>query len=105
MNKKGINYHLFTKNSKVCTQLKIFQQEIKSNLNQELMHKLGERGLDAPKSILETEKPQKLSLLGKYIKKQKKQKKQKKSKKTHWTGFFITNASTAIHSYCIAPVV
>ncbi len=41
------------------------------------MHKLGERGLDAPKSIIETEKPQKLSLLGKYIKKQKKLKIQK----------------------------
>jgi hypothetical protein len=44
MNKKDINYHLFTKNSKVCTQLRIFQKEIKSALNQELMHILGERG-------------------------------------------------------------
>ena len=32
------------KNSKVCTQLRIFQKEIKSTLNQELMHILGERG-------------------------------------------------------------
>ncbi len=46
MNKKVINYHLFTKSSKipVCTQLRIFQKEIKSTLNQELMHILGERG-------------------------------------------------------------
>jgi hypothetical protein len=29
---------------KVCTQLRIFQEEIKSKLNQELMHMLGERG-------------------------------------------------------------
>ncbi len=32
------------KNSKVCTQLRKFQKEIKSTLNQELMHLLGERG-------------------------------------------------------------
>jgi hypothetical protein len=39
------NYHLFSKkNSKVCTQLRIFKKEIKSTLNQELMHILGERG-------------------------------------------------------------
>jgi hypothetical protein len=38
MNKKDINYHLFTKNSEVCTQLRIFQKEIKSTLNQEMMH-------------------------------------------------------------------
>jgi hypothetical protein len=42
--KNKTNYHLFTKNSKVCTQLRIFQKEIKSTLNQELMHILGERG-------------------------------------------------------------
>ena len=30
------------KNSKVCSQLRIFQKEIKSTLNQELMHILGE---------------------------------------------------------------
>jgi hypothetical protein len=29
---------------KICTQLRIFQKEIKSTLNQELMHILGERG-------------------------------------------------------------
>jgi hypothetical protein len=28
----------------VCTQLRIFQKEIKLTLNQELMHVLGERG-------------------------------------------------------------
>ena len=28
----------------VCIQLRIFQKEIKSTLNQELMHTLGERG-------------------------------------------------------------
>jgi hypothetical protein len=28
----------------VCTQLRIFQKEIKSTLNQDLMHKIGERG-------------------------------------------------------------
>jgi hypothetical protein len=49
MNKEDINYHLFTKNSKVqyalkVTQLRIFQKEIKSTLNQELMHILRERG-------------------------------------------------------------
>jgi hypothetical protein len=33
------------KNRKVCTQLKIFQKEIKLTLNQELMHILRERGL------------------------------------------------------------
>jgi hypothetical protein len=45
MNKYDINYHLFTKkNSKVCTQLRIFQKEIKLTLNQELMHTIGERG-------------------------------------------------------------
>ncbi len=55
---------------KVCTQLRIFRKEIKSTLNQELMHILGERGLlvrvikilslDTPKSILETgKKPKK----------------------------------------------
>jgi hypothetical protein len=44
MNKLDINYHLFTKNSKVSTQLRTFQKEIKSTLNQELMHILGERG-------------------------------------------------------------
>ncbi len=43
MNILDINYHLFTKNSKVCTQLRLFQKEIKSTLNQELMHILGER--------------------------------------------------------------
>jgi hypothetical protein len=32
------------KNSKVCTQLRIFQKETKSTLHQELMHILGERG-------------------------------------------------------------
>jgi hypothetical protein len=32
------------KNSKVCTQLRIFYKEIKSTLNQELIHVLGERG-------------------------------------------------------------
>jgi hypothetical protein len=32
------------KNSKVCTQLRLFQKEIKLTLNQELMHILGERG-------------------------------------------------------------
>ncbi len=32
------------KNSKVRTQLRILQKEIKSTLNQELMHILGERG-------------------------------------------------------------
>ena len=32
------------KNSKVCKQLRIFEKEIKSTLNQELMHILGERG-------------------------------------------------------------
>jgi hypothetical protein len=37
MNKYDINYLLFTKNN-VCTQLKIFQKEIKLTLNQELMH-------------------------------------------------------------------
>ena len=31
-------------NNKVCTQLRIFQKEIKSTLNEELMHKLGEKG-------------------------------------------------------------
>ncbi len=30
--------HIYKKNSKVCTQLRIFQKEIKSSLNQELMH-------------------------------------------------------------------
>ncbi len=35
---------IYKKNSKVCTQLGIFQKEIKSKLNQELMHILGERG-------------------------------------------------------------
>jgi hypothetical protein len=28
----------------MCTQLRIFQKEIKSTLNQELIHILGERG-------------------------------------------------------------
>ncbi len=32
------------KKSKVCTQLRIFQKEKKSTLNQELIHILGERG-------------------------------------------------------------
>jgi hypothetical protein len=32
------------KNSKVCTQLRIFQKKIKSTLNQELIHILRERG-------------------------------------------------------------
>ena len=32
------------KNSKVFTQLRIFQKEIKSTLYQELIHLLGERG-------------------------------------------------------------
>ena len=35
---------IYKKNSKVCTQLRIFQKEIKLKLNQELMHILGERG-------------------------------------------------------------
>jgi hypothetical protein len=35
---------IYKKNSKVCTQLRIFQKEIKSTLNQELIHILGERG-------------------------------------------------------------
>jgi hypothetical protein len=35
---------IYQKNSKVCTQLRIFQKEIKSTLIQELMHILGERG-------------------------------------------------------------
>jgi hypothetical protein len=41
-----INYHLFTKNStsKVSTQLRIFQKEIKLTLNQAVMHIMGERG-------------------------------------------------------------
>jgi hypothetical protein len=34
---------IYKKNSKVCTQLRIFQKEIKSTLNQELIHILGER--------------------------------------------------------------
>ncbi len=76
------------KNSKVCTQLRIFQKEIKSTLNQELMHILGERGLlvrviislDAPKSILETGKNLKNSLFWADIfkKPQKPEKPQKK---------------------------
>jgi hypothetical protein len=37
----GLSYE---KNSKVCTQLRIFLKEIKSTLNQELIHILGERG-------------------------------------------------------------
>jgi hypothetical protein len=50
--------------------------------------------LDAPKSILETEKNHRNSRLGKYIKKNKKNKKPKpkktkKNKKTHWAGFYI----------------
>jgi hypothetical protein len=39
------NNHLFTKNSKVCTQLRKFQKEIKLTVNQELIHILGEKGL------------------------------------------------------------
>jgi hypothetical protein len=39
-------------------------------------------GLDAPKSILETEKNPKNSLLGKYLKKKKKTKKNQKTQKT-----------------------
>ncbi len=35
---------IYKKNSKVCTQLKIFQKEIKSTLNQDLIHIIGERG-------------------------------------------------------------
>ncbi len=35
---------IYRKNSKVCPQLRIFQKEIKSTLNQELMHILRERG-------------------------------------------------------------
>jgi hypothetical protein len=35
---------IYKKISKVCTQLRIFPKEIKSTLNQELMHILGERG-------------------------------------------------------------
>jgi hypothetical protein len=38
------NVFFFCKNIKVCTQLRIFQKEIKSRLNQELMHICGERG-------------------------------------------------------------
>ncbi len=46
MNKEDVKYPLFTKkNSKLCTQLKIFQKEIKSTLNQELMHIFGEKRL------------------------------------------------------------
>jgi hypothetical protein len=45
------------------------------------------------KVFLKLEKSQKLSLLGKYIKKTKKNKKKrktpKKTKKTHWAGFFL----------------
>jgi hypothetical protein len=80
------------KNSKVCTQLRIFQKEIKSRIphssradaymrRKRLISK-SER-LDAPKSILETEKNLKLPLLSKYIKKKthKTQKNQKKPKK------------------------
>jgi hypothetical protein len=38
-------YPLFTKIVRyVCTQLRIFQKEIKSTLNKELMHIFGERG-------------------------------------------------------------
>jgi hypothetical protein len=36
---KIIQTFLFTKNSNVCTQLRIIQKEIKSTLNQELMHR------------------------------------------------------------------
>ncbi len=44
MNKLDINVIYLQKNCKVCTQLRIFQKEIKSTLNQELMHIIGERG-------------------------------------------------------------
>jgi hypothetical protein len=46
--------------------------------------------LDAPKSILETEKTLKTLSSGQIYKKTKKTKKQKKQKKqkTHWTDFF-----------------
>jgi hypothetical protein len=48
--------------------------------------------LDAPKSILETEKT--LKTLGKYIKKSQKTQKTQKTpppkKKKHWAGFFLT---------------
>ncbi len=54
--------------------------------------------LDAPKSIFETEKILKPSLLGKYIKKNKKKQKKtknpkkfKKTQKTHWAGCFFLN--------------
>ncbi len=41
-----MNYHLFTKNSKVCTQLRniLERNKIDTVLNQELMHIIGERG-------------------------------------------------------------
>jgi hypothetical protein len=46
MNKKDINYQLFTKKivryRYLCTQLRIFQKEIKSTYNQELMHTIYE---------------------------------------------------------------
>jgi hypothetical protein len=35
---------IYKKISKVSTKLRIFQKEIKSTLNQELMHIIGERG-------------------------------------------------------------
>jgi hypothetical protein len=40
----GFFWFFFKFFSKVCTQLRIFQKEIKSTLNQELIHILGERG-------------------------------------------------------------
>jgi hypothetical protein len=42
-NNTNLSIIYFKKNSKVCSQLRIFQKEIKSTLNQELMHILGER--------------------------------------------------------------
>jgi hypothetical protein len=62
------------------------------------MHILGERGklvrviLDAPKSILETEKTLKTLSSGQIYKKNqnpKNPKKPKKPKKNHWAGFFF----------------
>jgi hypothetical protein len=35
---------IYKKNSKACTQLRMFQKEMKSTLKQELMHILGESG-------------------------------------------------------------
>ncbi len=91
------------KNNKVCTQLRILQKEIKSTLNQELMHILRERAylvwviilysLDAPKSVLETEKNLKTLSSGQIYKKTQKHKKkrtknQKNQKKPTGLVFF-----------------